>query len=71
MNSEMIDTTAAAEILGIQTNRAALAIIKKAGIPIHYGKRNDAYVVKDHIQALATKRKAQGVRRGRPSRATA
>ena len=66
MSTEQIDTTEAAGILGVRTHRAALAIIKEAGLSIEYGRYKNAYVNRDSVAHLAEVRKARGVKRGRP-----
>lgn len=68
MDTDMIDTTRAAEILGVRTNRAALAIIKSEGLVVTYGRYKNAKVSRTAVEKLAEMRRDKGVRRGRPSR---
>lgn len=75
MNEDLIGSVDAAKILGVSTHRAALAIIKTAGIPITYRLEFDrfrrAVVSKSAVVQLAQDRRSKGTRRGRPSRSRA
>lgn len=72
MTDERIRTVEAAAILGVETHRAALSIIKSAGIPITYELEFDRFrratVSKAAVVQLSEDRRRRGVRRGRPSR---
>lgn len=72
MSEERIRTVEAAAILGVETHRAALSIIKAQGIPITYELEFDRFrratVSKTAVVQLAQERKERGVRRGRPAR---
>ncbi len=71
MEDEKIGSVEAAKILGVQSYRAALAIVKEAGIPVEYQLEYDrfrkAIVSKNAVLALAEDRRNRGVRRGRRS----
>ena len=68
MSSEHIDTTEAAGILGVDTNRAALAIIKRAALPVEYGKYKAAYIRRDSVEQLAEIRRSRVGKPGRPNK---
>lgn len=72
MNEDRIRTVEAAGILGVLTHRAALSIIKAAGIPITYELEFERFrratASKSAVMQLAEDRRARGVRRGRPAR---
>lgn len=75
MEDEKIGSVEAAQILGVKSYRAALVIIKDAGIPVEYRMEYDRFrkaeVSKRAVLALADDRRARGVRRGRRAQGTA
>lgn len=74
MSKERIGTAEAATILKVGSGRAALLILKKAGVPIAYEMEFDrfrkAMVSRSDVERLAQDRKNQGLTgaRGRPAR---
>jgi hypothetical protein len=72
MKDEKIGSVEAAQILGVQSYRAALAIIKDAGITVEYRMEYDRFrkaeVSRLAVQALADDRRSRGVKRGRRSK---
>jgi hypothetical protein len=63
--TDYIDTTEAASVLGVKTNRAALRLLKLHGVPITYGKYGAAVAPRQSVEQLARQRSAMGVIRGR------